>query len=190
MTPENADHDFEGKAGARAGGSISPDGRFIIDSYSTVTEPDKAVLRAIGGKVITSIVAADISELVAAGWQPPERFVVKAADGTTDLYGDLYKPMKFDPAKRYPVIEVLYPADNTKFAPTSFRDQFTGSATRDAFRFRRDRRDRGVRGRPGDGFIARCSSARHSTIITRTSAPPSIMSRQSVIWARLALTWI
>jgi dipeptidyl-peptidase 4 len=135
LTPENADHDFEGKAGARAGGSISPDGRFIVDSYSTVTQPDKTVVRAIGGKAIATVVEADISELVATGWHPAERVVVKAADGTTDLYGDLYKPSKFDPAKKYPVIEVLYPADNTKFAPTSFRDQFTGPATRDAFAF-------------------------------------------------------
>lgn len=135
LTPEDADHDFEGKEGARDGGSISPDGRFIIDSYSTVAQPDKTVLRAIGGKVISTVVEADISELKAAGWRPPERFKVKAADGITDLYGDLYKPIAFDPSKKYPVIEVLYPADNTKFAPTTFHDQFMGSATRDAFAF-------------------------------------------------------
>ena len=40
-------------------------------------------------------------------WQPPEEFLVKADDGTTDLQGVLYKPFDFDPAKSYPVIEYM-----------------------------------------------------------------------------------
>jgi dipeptidyl aminopeptidase/acylaminoacyl peptidase len=46
--------------------------------------------------------------LAALQWKPPEEFVAKAADGRTDLHGVLYKPFDFDPAKRYPVIEMLY----------------------------------------------------------------------------------
>jgi dipeptidyl aminopeptidase/acylaminoacyl peptidase len=43
-------------------------------------------------------------------WEPPEEFVVKAADGTTDLYGVLFKPYDFDPEKKYPVIDQIYGA--------------------------------------------------------------------------------
>ena len=39
----------------------------------------------------------------------PERFTVKAADGVTDLYGAIYKPFNFDPEKKYPIIEYVYP---------------------------------------------------------------------------------
>jgi dipeptidyl aminopeptidase/acylaminoacyl peptidase len=34
---------------------------------------------------------------------------VKARDGTTDLYGLLYRPTNFDPARKYPVIDRIYP---------------------------------------------------------------------------------
>ena len=52
---------------------------------------------------------ADITKLIATGWTPPERFCVKAADGVTDIYGVLYRPHGFDPARRYPVVDTLYP---------------------------------------------------------------------------------
>ena len=36
---------------------------------------------------------SDFSGLLAAGYQFPEPFKVKAADGVTDLYGVMYKPL-------------------------------------------------------------------------------------------------
>jgi dipeptidyl aminopeptidase/acylaminoacyl peptidase len=36
-------------------------------------------------------------------------FTVKARDGKTDLYGMLFRPTNFDPAKKYPVINYAYP---------------------------------------------------------------------------------
>src|SRR5690606_41689412 len=50
-----------------------------------------------------------ISQLQALGWKPAEVFKVKARDGVTDLYGVMYKPTDFDPTKRYPVIDNIYP---------------------------------------------------------------------------------
>ncbi len=53
--------------------------------------------------------AADISRLVAAGWKPPIPFTVKARDGTTDLYGLMYRPSRFDSTRAYPIIDHIYP---------------------------------------------------------------------------------
>jgi dipeptidyl aminopeptidase/acylaminoacyl peptidase len=53
---------------------------------------------------------------------PPEEFVVKAADGRTDLYGLLYKPPDFDPSKKYPVIEWIYAGPWTTVVPRRFTD--------------------------------------------------------------------
>ena len=47
--------------------------------------------------------------LTEAGWKLPETFVVKAADGVTDLYGNMWKPFDFDPKKTYPIIVHVYP---------------------------------------------------------------------------------
>lgn len=87
-----------------------PEGQdYFIDSASTVDTPPVAVVRDWTGRVLVELERADIRELAATGWTPPERFRVKAADGVTDIYGVLYRPHGFDPARRYPVVDNLYP---------------------------------------------------------------------------------
>ncbi len=104
LTPENADHTI----------SMSPDGKTFVDSYSTPTTPPVTVLRSSAdGHVIATIAKADISRLKAAGWVPPIPFTVKARDGKTTLYGIMFKPSNFDPAKKYPVIDYVYPGPQT-----------------------------------------------------------------------------
>ena len=51
----------------------------------------------------------DISRLLATGWKPPQPIVVKARDGVTDLYGLMYTPTHVNPAKKYPIIDYIYP---------------------------------------------------------------------------------
>ena len=48
-----------------------------------------------------------------AGWQPPTRITVKARDGVTELHGLLYKPTRFDPSRKYPIINNIYPGPQT-----------------------------------------------------------------------------
>ncbi len=89
--------------------SVSPDGRFLVDSYSTPTEPPVSVLRDAEGELLQTLETADISRLVASGWQAPTPFVVKARDGETDIHGLMFRPSDFDETRRYPVINYLYP---------------------------------------------------------------------------------
>jgi dipeptidyl aminopeptidase/acylaminoacyl peptidase len=104
LTPENADHDI----------TMSDDGTYFVDSYSTPTTPPVTVLRASSdGHVIATVATTDISRLKAAGWVPPVPFTVKARDGKTDLYGMMFKPTDFDPSKKYPVIDYIYPGPQT-----------------------------------------------------------------------------
>jgi dipeptidyl aminopeptidase/acylaminoacyl peptidase len=53
--------------------------------------------------------SSDLSRLQQVGWKMPETFVVKASDGVTDLFGNMYKPFNFDPNKKYPIITYVYP---------------------------------------------------------------------------------
>ncbi|WP_084491194.1 S9 family peptidase [Sphingobium ummariense] len=137
LTPDNADHDFINPIApiVASSGSISPSGRYIIDSFSTSAQPDKVVLRRIDGTAIADVLSADITALAATGWRPPEQFVVKAADGKTDLYGLMVKPINFDPAKKYPIIDITYPNPGSKFTPTTFRDVFLNSTMLNAHAF-------------------------------------------------------
>ena len=103
LTPENADHSP----------SFSPDGAYFVDSYSTPTAPSITVLRDASGKLRQTIERADISKLLATGWQPPIPFTVKARDGQTDLYGLMFRPTHFDSTKRYPIVNHIYPGPQT-----------------------------------------------------------------------------
>lgn len=88
---------------------LSPDGKYIVDTYSTADTPPVTVLRDTKGKLLATLEKADISKLVATGWKPPMLFHVKAADGATDIYGQLFRPTNFDPSRKYPIINQAYP---------------------------------------------------------------------------------
>jgi dipeptidyl-peptidase 4 len=103
LTPENADHDV----------SFSPTGRFFVDVYSTPDVPPSAVLRDADGRTVMTLAKADISRLLAIGWKPPLPFTVKARDGSTDLYGLMYRPTTFDPSRKYPIVNHIYPGPQT-----------------------------------------------------------------------------
>ncbi|WP_255547568.1 S9 family peptidase [Mucilaginibacter sp. dw_454] len=89
--------------------SLSPQGKYIVDTYSKPDVPPVTVIRDAKGKQLIELEKADISKLVATGWKPCVPFSVKAADGKTDIYGLMYVPAKLDPNKKYPVIDYIYP---------------------------------------------------------------------------------
>jgi dipeptidyl aminopeptidase/acylaminoacyl peptidase len=99
LTPEDASHDV----------SLSGSGRYFVDSYSKPDVPPVTVVRNADGEEIMLLERADISKLDAIGWKPPIPFTVKARDGKTDLYGLMYRPTNFDPAKKYPIVSHIYP---------------------------------------------------------------------------------
>jgi len=103
LTQEDANHEI----------ALSPSGRWFVDSYSKPDVPPVSVLRDAGGKMIASLEKADISKLLAAGWKPPEPFTVKARDGVTDIYGLMFKPSYLDPARKYPIVNHIYPGPQT-----------------------------------------------------------------------------
>ncbi len=88
---------------------VDDDARYFVDNFSRVdTVPETALYDTRGNKIMT-LQRADFSQLFANGYQFPETFTVKAADGVTDLYGVMYKPFDFDPEKSYPIIDYAYP---------------------------------------------------------------------------------
>ncbi len=88
---------------------IDDDARYVVDNYSRVNTVPCAVVLDRSGKEVMKLEESDFSGLKAAGYQFPELFTVKAADGVTDLYGVMYKPYNFDSTKVYPIIDYVYP---------------------------------------------------------------------------------
>ena len=99
LTAEAADHAI----------TPSPDGATFVDIYSTTDTPQTAVLRDNTGKVLVPLAKQDISRLLATGWKPPMPITTPARDGKTEIYGFLYRPSNFDPGKKYPIVDYVYP---------------------------------------------------------------------------------
>lgn len=115
LTPEPADHTIV----------FSPTGRYFIDTYSRLDQPSVSLLRRADGQVVRELQRADIGPLRAAGWKPARLFTVKARDGHTPLYGAMFLPSNFDPERRYPVLDSVYPGPQVIKTPKSFEvDKF------------------------------------------------------------------
>lgn len=112
LTPENAQHSEI---------NSSKSNNYHIDGYSRVDMAPVNVVRDRNGKIVMRLCEPDLKSIYASGWRAPERFSVKSADGVTDLYGVMWKPMDFDSTKKYPIISEVYPGPQFEYVPTSFR---------------------------------------------------------------------
>jgi dipeptidyl aminopeptidase/acylaminoacyl peptidase len=101
--------------------SYSPDMKYYVDTWSRVDLPPVSQLRNTSdGKVLMEIEKADIQELLKTGWRAPEVFTAKGRDGRTDIWGIILRPMKFNPNKKYPVVEYIYAGPHDSFVPKTF----------------------------------------------------------------------
>jgi dipeptidyl-peptidase-4 len=100
--------------------SASDSGRYFVDVSSRVNTAPRSVLLDAAGTPVAELETMDVSAAVDAGYKFPEPFKVKADDGITDLYGVMYKPFDFDPAKKYPIIAFVYPGPQTESVTKTF----------------------------------------------------------------------
>ena len=100
--------------------SLSDDRKFFTTTYSRVDAAPVSELYTTEGRKILTLQTVDLEPLYAMGYKLPETFVVKAADGITDLHGVMYKPYDFDPTKKYPIIEYVYPGPQTEAVEQSW----------------------------------------------------------------------
>ncbi len=111
LTPENANHTV----------SVSPDHLYFVDSASRPDLPGQAVLRNTkDGSQVRILEQSEAAALLQMGWKYPMPFHGKAKDGTTDLYGLIWRPTNFDAAKKYPIIEMAYTGPQAFFVPKTF----------------------------------------------------------------------
>lgn len=99
----------------------SPDGKYLVDTYSRVDLPPVTELRrAADGTRVCALETADISELKENGWHAPEVFSAKGRDGKTDIWGVLYRPARLKAGQKLPIIEDIYAGPQDSFVPKSF----------------------------------------------------------------------
>jgi dipeptidyl aminopeptidase/acylaminoacyl peptidase len=104
LTPDDGDHTAQ----------LSPNGRYVIDTYSKPDVPPVVVLRdGASGASVMPLEKADISKLIATGWKPPIPIKMTAHDGKTDIYGLMFVPTHLDARAKYPIVNNIYPGPQT-----------------------------------------------------------------------------
>ena len=99
----------------------SPDGKYLIDSFSRVDAAPVIELRRVSdGRRMCRLEEADVSELLQSGWVFPQVFSARGRDGKTGIWGFICRPRNFDPEKKYPIIEDIYAGPHDSFVPKSF----------------------------------------------------------------------
>ena len=103
LTPEDANHEV----------TLSADAKYFVDSYST---PDYAADQRVARRIGQAARESGEGGYLEAGRDRLEAaipFTVKARDGQTDIYGLMFKPTNFDPSKKYPIVNHIYPGPQT-----------------------------------------------------------------------------
>jgi dipeptidyl-peptidase-4 len=92
--------------------AMSPDARFYVDTFTSSTQPPQSSLHSADGALKAWLLENRLDTQhpdapYLADNSVPEVGTITAADGQT-LYYQLFKPMHFDPSKRYPAIVDVY----------------------------------------------------------------------------------
>lgn len=99
--------------------SLSPDRKYLIDTYSSFNVPQAVELRTTDGKLVRELYrAADPLKAFKTG---EVRFgTVKSADGVYDNAFRLFLPADFDPSKKYPVVLYVYGGPHSQMVTDSW----------------------------------------------------------------------
>jgi dipeptidyl-peptidase 4 len=92
--------------------TMSPDAGFYVDNFTNSAQPPRVSLHASDGKLMVQLLENRLNAQhpdapYLADNSTPEIGTLTAADGQT-LYYRLFKPLHFDPTKRYPAIVDVY----------------------------------------------------------------------------------
>ena len=139
--------------------NISATGTHVIDLYSSPTVRRSVnIIATANGKSVNLLTASDP---LAGKYKFPEisSGSIKAADGETDLYYRLVKPIDFDPAKKYPAVIYVYGGPHAHNVQASWGYYYRGweidMATRGYVVFVLDNRGSQYRGHKFESVIHR-----------------------------------
>lgn len=128
LTPEPADHDVlirnhvvdmvlhMGKPGLDLDdvSALSPSGRFLVASATRSGEPPVHSLFAVDGKKVVDLATVELADGITLRW--PERFTTTAADGTTQIFGQLFLPAALEDDETLPILDHVYLGPQTAVA--------------------------------------------------------------------------
>lgn len=104
LTPESGSHSI----------SMSPTGKYFIDSFSSVDQPRKIVLEKLDGSFVRILGETKKDQFEDYDWSIPEFVHFKTDDGTETLDGVLTLPVGYKKGDKVPVIVYGYGMPGTQ----------------------------------------------------------------------------
>ncbi|HEY6161455.1 MAG TPA: DPP IV N-terminal domain-containing protein, partial [Bacteroidia bacterium] len=98
---------------------LSPSGKYLIDTYSSISVPREISIIDKKGKKIQALLTAE-NPLKDYKLGQVRLFSIKAADNNTDLFCRMTFPIDFDSTKKYPAIVYLYNGPNVQLVTNSW----------------------------------------------------------------------
>ncbi len=105
--------------------NLSPNAKYLVDTFSTYQQPPQKRLLAVDGSYLATLDKPQ-NHLDEYALARAEFVTVKARDGAT-LYARLTKPPDFDPGKKYPVVIYVYGGPHVQMV----KDEWTSSSLLD-----------------------------------------------------------
>ena len=102
--------------------TISPDGKYFVDNYSSLDVPRVVAVGSTDGKLYREVFRAE-NPAKDYNYSTIELGSVKSADGKYDNHYRLIKPLDFDENKKYPVILYVYGGPHSQMVTNSFQAQ-------------------------------------------------------------------
>ncbi|RAP57136.1 S9 family peptidase [Oleiagrimonas sp. MCCC 1A03011] len=131
---------------------FAPDGSFYVDTFSDPNTPPQVSVHRADGSFVTWIEENKLDENhpywpYMDSHVTPEYGHIKALDGQ-DLYYRVYKPLNFDPNKKYPVFDTFYGGPHAQEVTRGWVDYFAEYMAQQGFVvFTLDNRGMARRGR-------------------------------------------
>ena len=102
--------------------TISPDGKYFSDNYSSLNIPRIVAVGSTDGKIYREVFCAE-NPSKGYNYSTIELGSVKSACGKYDNHYRLIKPLDFDENKKYPVILYVYGGPHSQMVTNSFQAQ-------------------------------------------------------------------
>ncbi|MBS1826675.1 MAG: alpha/beta fold hydrolase [Acidobacteria bacterium] len=135
---------------------MSPNAEYWVDTYSSISEPSRTVLRDASGNVVMTLREPSMKAREEYEILPTSLLSFKGSDGTL-YYARLIKPVNFDAAKKYPAIVMVYGGPHAQTVKDSYAglswDQVL--AHRGFVIWQMDNRGSGARGHKWESVVNR-----------------------------------
>ena len=137
--------------------SVSPKGNYLIDTWSSITNPGSIIAYDKKGKQLKEIYKFDQPAFDPAKNSRAEFIKIMTSDGLFDMPAIITYPLNFDPSKKYPVVFTIYGGPDSKNVSNMWMgNNPSWYAQNGIITFTIDHRGSGQFGRRGLDYVYRC----------------------------------